>query len=102
MQRFVRTLAPLVLALRLAAAAGAAEAQADPPTVVVDVNLATLEELVRLPGIGETRARAILETRARRPFRRLQDLLRVPGIGRKTLERLSPHLTVGPPAARGR
>lgn len=102
MHSIVRTLVPFLLALHLAAAASPAAAEPPSPAVVVDVNSATLEELVRLPGIGETRARAILETRARRPFRRLQDLMRVPGIGRKTLERLAPHLTVGPPPAHAR
>ncbi|MFO0694812.1 MAG: helix-hairpin-helix domain-containing protein [Polyangiales bacterium] len=102
MNRIVRTLVPVLFALRLAAVAHPAAAQAPSPPTVVDVNSATLEELVRLPGIGETRARAILETRARRPFRRLQDLMRVPGIGRKTLERLAPHLTIGAPPPRTR
>src|SRR5688572_18854862 len=57
---------------------------------VVNVNTATEEELTRLPGVGPAKAQAILEARARRPFRRLSDLRRVSGIGRRTLERLAP------------
>jgi competence protein ComEA len=56
----------------------------------IDLNLAGEEDLVRLPGIGATKARAILETRRRLGgrFRAVEDLLRVPGVGPKTLEGL--------------
>src|SRR5262245_22264299 len=54
----------------------------------LDLNVATEEELVLLPGIGPAKARAILERRARMgPYSRVEDLLDVPGIGPKTLAR---------------
>lgn len=59
---------------------------------VINVNTATAEQLDELPGIGPSRAAAIVTARSRRPFRRLADLLRVPGIGRATLERLAPYV----------
>jgi competence protein ComEA len=45
---------------------------------------------VRLPGIGATKARAILETRRRLGgrFSKVEDLVLVPGVGPKTVERL--------------
>lgn len=50
------------------------------------LNLATEAELRKLPGIGKSRARAILEHREKLGrFRRLEDLLRVKGIGPKRL-----------------
>ncbi|HXK22291.1 MAG TPA: helix-hairpin-helix domain-containing protein [Myxococcota bacterium] len=52
---------------------------------------ATLEVL---PGIGATRARAILDARAERPFAEVGDLRRVPGIGATTLARIAPYLAV--------
>jgi competence protein ComEA len=56
----------------------------------VAVNTAGLTELTVLPGIGEKKARAIIEYReANGPFRALSDLLKVPGIGPKTLEGLA-------------
>lgn len=56
----------------------------------IDLNRATLEELVTLPGIGPAKAKAILERReAVNGFRSINDLLDVPGIGPKTLERLA-------------
>jgi competence protein ComEA len=64
---------------------------------VVNINTATAEELSRLPGIGETRAQAIIAAREARPFRRVQEIMRVRGIGRATFRRLSPMLTVEGP-----
>lgn len=59
----------------------------------VDLNQADWPELTQLPGIGETLARRIVELRAQRGrFASHEDLLRVKGIGRKTLDRLRPHL----------
>jgi competence protein ComEA len=63
----------------------------------VALNLATEEDLRRLPGIGATRAKAILALRERLGrFRRPEDLLRVKGIGRRALARLRPLVIVEP------
>ncbi len=60
---------------------------------LVDVNSADWPELAQLPGIGETLARRIVESRqAVGPFRDHRDLERVPGIGPLTLERIGPYL----------
>ena len=62
---------------------------------VVNVNTATLEELQLLPGIGEARAKALIEARKRRGgFQKVEDLLEVKGIGEAGLERLRPHVTL--------
>ncbi len=62
---------------------------------LIDVNAATAAQLRTLPGIGPKMAERILDARARRPFRSVDDLRRVYGIGPKTLERLRPLITVG-------
>ena len=54
----------------------------------VDINTASAEALAELPGIGPTRARAIIQAREKRRFRRVEEILRVPGIGRKTFARI--------------
>ena len=64
---------------------------------VVDLNTATEAELVSLPGIGPSKAQAILAYRQRRPFRRIEELMRVPGIGRTTFRRLRARLEVSRP-----
>jgi competence protein ComEA len=65
------------------------------------LNLASEEDLRRLPGIGPTRARSILELRQRlAKFRAVEDLLRVRGIGRKMIQRIRPAVVVDrPPGA---
>lgn len=72
--------------------AGRARASEDAPVVL---NRADAAELQRLPGVGVKRAEAILALRQRLGrFRRPSDLLRVKGIGRRTLERMLPHLVL--------
>jgi competence protein ComEA len=67
---------------------------ANEPTGPVDVDLATLEELERLPGIGPALAARIVEDRERNgPFGSLAGLDRVKGIGPALAERLRPHVT---------
>lgn len=80
------------LAAHLASAlAGTAAAQA--AEGVVNVNTATAEELVRLPGIGLAKANAILDYRKERgAFKSVDELRQVKGIGDAALERLRPHL----------
>jgi len=65
---------------------------------VVNLNTATAEELERLPGVGPTRAEAIVRLRTRvQRFGRVEDLTRVRGIGRATLRHMRPYLTLTGP-----
>jgi competence protein ComEA len=63
----------------------------DPP---INVNAATIDDLMRLPGVGPVTAQAIVSARATAPFRTVDDLDRVRGIGPKTLDKLRPFVTV--------
>ena len=73
---------------------GADEAGAD-ELVSVDVNRASIGELERLPGIGPSIARAILDLRtARGAYASVDELLLVDGIGPAKLEALRPHAHV--------
>ena len=59
----------------------------------VDLNKATWPELTQLPGIGETLARRIVESREKAgPYASHEALLRVTGVGPKKFERLKPFL----------
>jgi competence protein ComEA len=61
--------------------------------LLVNVNGAAWPELTQLPGIGETLARRIVDSREREGlFSNHDDLRRVKGIGRKTVEHLRPFL----------
>jgi competence ComEA-like helix-hairpin-helix protein len=88
----------LALALACGLLAAGAPSADERPADPVDLNLATLEELQRLPGIGPRKAEAIVALRKKRPFTRVTQLLEVKGVGRKTLERLKPwvHVPVTP------
>ncbi len=70
---------------------------------LVDLNRAGPEELARLPGIGPTRAAAIVAWRGRHgPFRAVEELVGVPGIGPKTVEGLRGRVGVGRWAVSGK
>lgn len=65
------------------------------PAGKVDLNTATAEELMTLPGIGEKRAADIIAYReANGPFRIPEDLTRVSGIGEGILAGLIDQVTV--------
>lgn len=91
----------LTLALALAAAIPAAAAERAPQRPV-NLNTATVTELMQLPRIGAKTAERIIAFRKQHGgFLRPEELMNVKGIGEKSFARLKPHLTVGTaPAAR--
>jgi|SRR5579862_5999898 len=85
------TVGALVASLWMAA--GVRPARADEPAV--NINTASAAELGSLKGIGDAKAKEILEYREKNgPFRSVDDLRQVHGIGNKLLESLRPHITV--------
>jgi competence protein ComEA len=62
----------------------------------IDLNSATLEQLDALPGIGESKAKAILAYRQEKgSFTKIEQLLEVKGIGEKMLAALKPMIYIG-------
>ena len=81
------------VALALPLLAGAAVAQDD--ELKVDLNRAGIEELVKLPGVGEIVAQRIVNYREENgTFQATEELMNVRGIGEKTYLKLEPYLTV--------
>ena len=71
-----------------------------PPTTsrsdLIDINQASAEQLMTLPGIGEVRSRAIVDYRTEvGRFQRIDQLLDVPGIGSVTFEGIRDLVTLG-------
>ena len=64
---------------------------------VVNLNAASEDELGFLPGVGPSKAKAIIEHRRTHPFHKVDELTKVKGIGKKTFGRLRPYLTVAGP-----
>jgi comEA protein len=66
--------------------------------VKINVNIATAHELEALPGIGPVKAKKIVEYRTQNgPFRQPKELLAVKGIGPKTLQRITPLISLDTP-----
>ena len=69
-----------------------------PAKSMVDINSADATMLESLPGVGPTKAQAIVDYRTKNgPFQSAADLEKVPGIGPKTMEQLTPLITAKPP-----
>lgn len=64
----------------------------------ININTASQKELTSLPGIGDTKAAAILADRTENGFYEVpEDLKRVSGIGDATFEKLKDRITTGNP-----
>lgn len=89
-----------VLALALPSFAGQAatpskSAQSKAPSAPVNLNTASEAELEALPGIGPATAKKIV---AGRPYATIADLTKA-GVPKGTIEKITPMVTVGAPAA---
>ncbi|MBP0957510.1 MAG: helix-hairpin-helix domain-containing protein [Oscillospiraceae bacterium] len=68
---------------------GAASEISDTPVsekLMININTADAEELVKLKGVGEKTAEKIIEYREQCPFESIEDIMNVSGIGEKKFE----------------
>lgn len=66
----------------------------EPTNKKVSINTATKEELMTLNGIGEAKAIAILEYRAKTPFQAIEDIKNISGIGESVYEKIKDYITI--------
>lgn len=97
-QRMMRMLLLAVLLVVVGGFAGLAPAAAEKGRI--NINTATVDELVQLKGIGPAYAKRVVAYReANGDFRQIDELTEVEGIGPKTLSANRDQITVGTPPA---
>jgi competence protein ComEA len=79
------------------ATTGAAPGESRAGAAVINLNEASEDQLVLLPGVGPSRATAIVNYRRQHPFKHIEELQRIKGIGKKTFVRLRPLLALSGP-----
>lgn len=87
-------IAALLSVLALAAPSRAADGG-------VNLNTATQEELVSLPGVGPAKAKAIIDYRNAHPFKSVEEVKNVRGIGDHLYESLKGKVSAGSIASSG-
>jgi competence protein ComEA len=61
----------------------------------ININTATVDQLIQLKGIGNKYAARIIEYREKNgPFDKLEDIMKVKGIGPKTFETIKDMITI--------
>ena len=78
----------------LAALLGTGPALAGSADGVVNINTASAEQLQQLPGIGSTKAKAIVKHRKAQPFKSVDDLSKVKGIGEALLSKIKNRVVI--------
>lgn len=82
----------------LKASVQAAQAEVQPSKAAINLNLATVDQLETLPGIGRKTAERIIEHRTKNGnFKKIEELMNVKGIGEKSFLKLKPMIVVTPP-----
>ena len=62
--------------------------------IIININSATQEELMTLPGIGESKAKDIITYRTEKPFTSIEDIKNVPGIGESLFAKIKENITI--------
>lgn len=61
---------------------------------IININTASKEELISLEGIGEAKAKLIIDYREKKPFENIEDIKNVKGIGEALFEKIKDRITV--------
>jgi competence protein ComEA len=69
------------------------------PADRVDLNRAPVTELMRLPGVGQKKAQAIVAHRQKAPFRKPEEVMQVKGCGRPWFQKVKANLVAEPVAS---
>ena len=85
----------LALVFALVASSGLATAAGKPaPAGKININTASAQQLIALPGVGEKLAARIVEYRQKQGgFKNVSELMNVQGLGEKNLAKIQAYLT---------
>ena len=61
---------------------------------MININTASINELMTLTGIGESKAEAIIDYRNEKKFNTIEDLKNISGIGDSLFDKIKAHITV--------
>lgn len=62
---------------------------------LININTASMNDLMSLPGIGEVYAQRIIDYRSSRYFSSIEEIKNISGIGEKTYEKIKDLITIG-------
>lgn len=61
---------------------------------LINLNTATINDLMSLPGIGEVYAKRIIDYRKEKSFKQIDEIKNISGIGEKTFEKIKDLITI--------
>lgn len=68
--------------------------ESEPINYLININTASLDELLTLTGIGESKAKSIIEYRKENKFEVIEDIMKVSGIGQSLFDKIKENITV--------
>ena len=70
------------------------EEKQDSNSSLVNINTASLDVLMTLPGIGESKAKNIISYREKNKFSKIEDIMNVDGIGESLFAKIKENITI--------
>jgi competence protein ComEA len=61
---------------------------------IIDIQKASKNDLMKLPGIGQATAERIIEYREQEGFDKIEDIMNVKGIGTKKYDKMRAHISL--------